>query len=612
VRPRTGPVGTGDALLAGCFAAAAATEATVALHDRRGPLLFGLAGALVCAVLLVRRTRPLLATTVFCLTGAAATWVEETRLDGGGDAFAPVLVLIVLCYSLGAYADARGVLLGAPQPVLLIVLVDLVETGEDAARGAIFAATFVVLLPVVAGRLVRSRRRLVVELRGLERAAERDHHDQLRRVRAEQSVAVADLLSARVESDLEQLLDVEDIGEVERRARDLLATTRDTVVGLSRTPERRDQAPVPPRARSRREVPESTASTWTLVVAAALGTALTVETSAEWHPFVGGVAFTAAVVAAVLLMARRPVGGAVLAWAAAISLSRAVVPLGDTFSAIGLVVALPFLALWLGDRLRGAAAAGVGLAAAVVGLSMDDAVGVFVLTALAAVAGGILGDRSALLAELRARRTEAAERRRDELELIRLEERAALGRELHDSLGHALTVIALQAGAARRLGATQPDATRDAWGTIRRTAAQALTEVRGGFAGDARGFDELVATARAAGLPVTVAGPAPPAELSRVVFRVLQESLTNVLRHAPGRPVEIRFRGPHDGTWFSCSVTNPLPVAGASGPPSPGSGRGLPGLRARVEEAGGTARWERQDGRFRVTATFPALVGARP
>jgi signal transduction histidine kinase len=242
---------------------------------------------------------------------------------------------------------------------------------------------------------------------------------------------------------------------------------------------------------------------------------------------------------------------------------------------------------------------------------MDDPAGALVLSGLAAVAGGILRDRSALLAELHAGRAEMADRRRDELEVARLEERAALGRELHDSLGHALTVIALQAGAARRLEADDPAAAAAARETIAETATRALHDARGGFSAGAHDVGDLVATARAAGVPTRVTGPAPPPELAPVVFRVVQEALTNVMRHAPGSPVEICFLGPEDRSGYACTVTNPLPPATARRTTYPSAGRGLAGLRSRVEEVGGVADWRAADGRFSLEVRFPAPVGAR-
>jgi signal transduction histidine kinase len=616
MRPRIGPFATTDVLLAAAFAVAAALEAVLRSKGHPAALALGLGGALAMAVLLVRRRRPLLAMLLFCVSGAGATLVQSKLLDAPDDAFVPNLTLIVLSFALGAYAGPRDLLLGAPQPVALVVLVDLMEPGQSVAGAIVFVTVFVVVLPVVAGRLVRSRRNLVRELRDLERIAAREHDDRLRTVRVEESLAVTEMLNRTLEAGLEQLLVADDIGEVEHQARTLLATTRDTVVGLAReqgdlplttaTPGPRRSPPGPD---SGAEVP---AFTWASIVAAGLGAGFLTEAGPHWSHPVAGLALTGVLVAGVMSMTRRPLTGALLVWATATLLSRTVAPLGDTFTGIGLTVVVPFLACWLADRRRAAIAVVAGLVAAVSGLQMSDPLGATVLTSLATVAGGILRDRSTLLAEVRAARAVAADRRRDELRVAALEERAAMGRELHDSIGHALTVVALQAGAARRLQSTDPVAAAGAREAIERTARQALDDLRRGFETEPGVIADLLATARAAGLEISVVGPSPPAHLLPVVHRVLQEALTNVLRHAPGARTEVRLATSGDReAGYACTITN-----AAVGPPDereprpayPSAGHGLVGMRARVEDAGGTVTWRPVDGGFQVSATFPSRV----
>lgn len=598
-----GPIGTADALLATTFAIAAAVEAVVKYDHDPAQLVLGLGGAVAMLVLLVRRRHPLVMLTAFCVSGAAASVVQAQLQDTSSDAFVPVIALIVLSYALGAYAGTSGLALGAPQPILLIGLVDMVDAGtEDVASGLVFASAFVVLLPVVAGRLVRSRRRLARELGHLEAQAAREHAQRVRMARAEESVAVSEMLDRTLDAGLERLLATADIVEVEDRARGLLATTRDAVVGLSQ-----EEAPLPaPPSPPRPARPDDSGQTWAVLVAAALGASLLVETSADWRSLPAGLALVAVLVAAVVRIARRPLEGAVLSWAAATVLSRGVAPLGNTFSGIGLTVAVPFLVCWLAPRRRAAAAVAAGLAGAVVGIEMSDPSGAVTLTALAAFGGAILRDRTALLADVRAARAEAADRRRDELQVAVLEQRAALARELHDSIGHALTVVALQAGAARRLRDTDPAAAAGARDAIERTARQALDDLRRGFEAGP-GIGDLLDTARTAGLEVDVSGPPPPADLAPVVHRVLQEALTNVMRHAPGARVVVRLGPRPDGSGYACTITNSL-VAGSASYPS--GGRGLPGMRARAAAIGGTVDWAVEQGGFQVTATFPSQVAS--
>jgi signal transduction histidine kinase len=282
-----------------------------------------------------------------------------------------------------------------------------------------------------------------------------------------------------------------------------------------------------------------------------------------------------------------------------------VVDLDATFSGIGLVVATPFLACWLGTRRQAVAAVAIGLVGALAGIPMADRIGAVTMTALAVAGGVILRDRTALLAGVRAARSDAVVRRRDELRVAVLEQRVALGRELHDSVGHALTVVALQAGAARRLRDSDPVAAAGARDAIEHTARQALVDLRRGFESLPGGIDGLLDAVRAAGLDVTVTGPPPPPDVAAVVYRVLQESLTNALRHAPGAAVDVHLRA--GGSGYSCTVRNALAPAGTT---YPSGGRGLPGMRARAEDIGGTVVWTTDEEGFTVTATFPIRVGA--
>jgi signal transduction histidine kinase len=612
MRRTIGPFRTADALLAAGFGVAAAVEAVARSGGMVGELALGVGGAAAMAVLLLRRAHPAGAMTLFCTSGAAATWVQARVLDSSGSAFVPILALIVLSFALGAHGGRRDLALAAPQPVALVVLVDLLEPDQGPVAGAVvFVTTFVVLLPVVAGRLVRSRRRMVAELRDLEAAAAREHVQHLRRVRVEEAVAVTTSLHETLESGLEHLLTVEDIQEVEHRARSLLATTRDTVVGLSRDDEPvTGEAPDEQRQPSSASERASAALTWACLVAAGIGTGLLTETSRQWHHAAWALALTTGLVVAIVWMVRRPLEGAALAWIVAGVYEHRIAPLADTFTLIGLTVAVPFLGSWLATRWRALLLVGLSVVGAVAGTRTSDPIGAVVLIALAAVGGSILRDRSALLAQVRQARATAEDQRRDELRIAALEQRATLGRELHDSIGHALTVIALQAGAARRVETLDPLAAASARDTIERTTRQALDDLRRGFDSTPAGTTELVRTARAAGLEVDLSGPPPPPVLAAAVHRVLQEALTNVLRHAAGARVEIRLTS-DERTGYTCRVRNFEPGTGLPVvPPYPSAGRGLLGMRARVAELGGSVTWGHVDGGFEVVARFASPVEA--
>lgn len=203
-------------------------------------------------------------------------------------------------------------------------------------------------------------------------------------------------------------------------------------------------------------------------------------------------------------------------------------------------------------------------------------------------------------------------------------ERSRIARELHDSIGHALTVAVVQAGAAR--AARDPEFTDRALAAIEetgRTALEDLERVLGVLRESDRPAssrpalteaDRLLESARASGAKVDaeLAGPLGdlPGPVSREGYRILQESLTNVLRHAGSVPVRVRVAFA-DGTLV-LDVRNPLAA------PIPGPGRGssgLRGIRERTALLGGRA-WtgvEEEAGEWRVRVELPVGEGgARP
>ncbi|MEU1402932.1 histidine kinase [Streptomyces sp. NPDC005728] len=192
-------------------------------------------------------------------------------------------------------------------------------------------------------------------------------------------------------------------------------------------------------------------------------------------------------------------------------------------------------------------------------------------------------------------------------------ERTRIARELHDSIGHALTVAVVQAGAARAAG--DPEFTDRALGAIEETGRAALADlerVLGVLRESERPASarptladagRLLDSARASGAEVDaeVTGPvaAVPGPVSREGYRILQEALTNVLRHAGTVPVQVRV-SVADGT-LALEVRNPLPAA----IPGPGRGSGLRGIRERAALLGGSARTGPDAGDWRVRAELP-------
>jgi signal transduction histidine kinase len=315
--------------------------------------------------------------------------------------------------------------------------------------------------------------------------------------------------------------------------------------------------------------------------------------------------------APIALAWRRPLMVASAVWAMAVGFSAAVVPLSGRFTAIGLTVLLPFFVAAFSAR-RGAA---VGLAVCVVGEALVfglPSLPVDVpLVLLSWIGGVVLAERGRLVGQLRRTTAQLAAGRAAALRSAILGERARVARDLHDSTGHRLTVVALHAAAARRMWEVDRPRARAALATIERVTAEGLGELRQGFAATAAEADpislsalvELVDRARAAGSPVELTLEGATARLPAAAFRVVQEALTNALRHAPGAPVRASVRC--DAEHVAVEVVN------ATGPaPAPAStghgGHGLVGMRQRVEACAGRLDWGAlPDGGFAVRAELP-------
>jgi signal transduction histidine kinase len=215
----------------------------------------------------------------------------------------------------------------------------------------------------------------------------------------------------------------------------------------------------------------------------------------------------------------------------------------------------------------------------------------------------------------------------------RLADRNKLARDLHDTIGHALTASLLQATAARRTltpagdRPLQPDFARQALGHIEANTRTALAELDrvltvlraedGGrtlapFAAPSLAeLDDLLAGLRDGGLPVALVVDGDvddvPAGVQELAYRVVQEGTTNVLRHA-GTPLTVA-QVVRSGDTLVVRVCNEPPALHDSRP-GPGGGRGLAGLRERVAAAGGTLSAEPSPtGGFELCVTLP-LSGA--
>jgi signal transduction histidine kinase len=244
-------------------------------------------------------------------------------------------------------------------------------------------------------------------------------------------------------------------------------------------------------------------------------------------------------------------------------------------------------------------------------------------------AGWFIGDSVAARRRYLAGLAEQAERERAaEAERARQqvrEERVRIARELHDVVAHTLAVITVQAGVGRRLMAKRPEQAGTALEsieTIGRTAQEELRVVLGllrdeenGTAGLAPApklvdVKELVETVRASGTPVdlhmsgTDRSLSPALELS--VYRVVQEALTNVVKHAPGAHATVDLAVFDNVIHLDVTDDGSPPGPPANGEQQAGPGQGIVGMRERITAFGGWLHAEPlAEGGFRVTAQVP-------
>ncbi len=215
----------------------------------------------------------------------------------------------------------------------------------------------------------------------------------------------------------------------------------------------------------------------------------------------------------------------------------------------------------------------------------------------------------------------AAERDRRAAEAV-AEERARIARELHDVVAHAISVIVLQARGGRRVLATSPDEATGAFDTIESTGEQALDEMRRllavlrydeehGLAPQPglHALDDLATSMTRMGLPVEVVREGTPVELAAGVdlsaYRIVQEALTNALKHAG--PAQARVRVRYAADHVDLEVVDNGPGTGVGG----GSGHGLVGIRERAELYGGRVETGRcPEGGYAVRASLPIAVTA--
>jgi signal transduction histidine kinase len=241
----------------------------------------------------------------------------------------------------------------------------------------------------------------------------------------------------------------------------------------------------------------------------------------------------------------------------------------------------------------------------------------WIIVVLCWLAGRTVRLRMRHAAELHEAAALAAEQREREAQQAVVDERRRIAREMHDVVAHSISIMVVQAGGARRILATDPERAERAAARIRHAGSDALAEmdVLLGVLETVPGrepaatldaLDDLVARTREAGLPVTleVRGTRRPlpAGAEQAVYRVVQEALTNAIKHAGGATTRVEL------SWGEEALELRVADAGDGGP-SPelaGGGHGLIGMRERIRVHGGELKaGPRRGGGFEVVARLP-------
>jgi signal transduction histidine kinase len=351
-----------------------------------------------------------------------------------------------------------------------------------------------------------------------------------------------------------------------------------------------------------------------LVFVGLMGTGPAVENQGQTIPTTGYVLVVAAALATVAWRWRP-------AWTAVLSGSAVVVYIGLGYAYGPILFALVVAVYGVTSRypVRPAVAgAGAILMAGTVAVGIGVGAGDRDWTEFASVAGWVVVP-AAVGVVMKVRQDAAARVRAEQARRGVSEERLRLAQEVHDVVGHSLAVIAMQAGVVLRLLDRDPARARSGVETIRSTSTEALDSLRAELDALRRVSPQpdvphrpytrladlpgLVDRIRASGLPVTVrreeAGEL-PAEVDHAAYRIVQEALTNVLRHGgPDAVAQVRIAQAPDTLRVEVSNTGAAPAPGDAG-------HGIAGMRERAEVLGGAIEALPQpSGGFAVRARLP-------
>ncbi|PKQ38325.1 MAG: two-component sensor histidine kinase [Actinobacteria bacterium HGW-Actinobacteria-1] len=251
---------------------------------------------------------------------------------------------------------------------------------------------------------------------------------------------------------------------------------------------------------------------------------------------------------------------------------------------------------------------------------VSDVVGAFVLLAAAALLGEAERNRREYIAEVE-RRAAEAELNRETEALRRVdEERIRIARDVHDIVAHSLSIVTVQAGAAAALlDADEPVRARESIENVRSTGKQALTELRSMLdvlrtgeadaplapTADLTHLEALVGPVRDAGIDVSVEVvgelSAVPAFAAVSAYRIVQEALTNVVRHSGASAAKVAVSVTSEKVTLAVTDNG----RGASSTSTSTPGHGIQGMRERVEALGGRFSAQAEQDGFAVVAVIP-------
>lgn len=342
-------------------------------------------------------------------------------------------------------------------------------------------------------------------------------------------------------------------------------------------------------------------------------------------------AYALVVLASLSLLLRRRSGYRVLVLCGAALVTY--LALGYPFGPILLCGPAAVYAVVATERLRPAilasAAFDLATTGAVVARFLGHADGWLGLVTWTVAWTAVLAAPAAIGATIRTRQQSAADVRAEQIRRAASEEQLRMAQDLHDTVGHGLAVIAMQAGVALHVLDRSPERARESLDAIRDTSREALDGLRaeldrlsapaggaprrppGPGVGD---LHVLVDRMRSGGLDVRLALDgvgALPAAADQSAYRIVQESLTNVLRHAGSTSAEVRVVTAGDDLLVE--VTNPAGAGTATGEDTAPAGLGIAGMRSRAEALGGElVAGPRPGGGFGVRARLPIHDSTAP